>query len=155
VILQMPHTSAAGSAPDLARFATAWAMQRRASMSRVIRVQLFLALAVAGGLTACVDETESASTSSLQEGRGHRGEARHAEHVQRLIEHLDADGDGVIARAELEAAPHKPPFDFDAADTDHDGALSSDELLAAMPKHPPRGRHHQPEGEPVEPAQGR
>jgi len=135
-------------------------------MSRVIRVQVFLAIAFAGGLTACVDDTESASTSSLQGGRGHRGhrgdhapmteeerEARHAEHVQRLIEHLDADGDGMIARAELDAAPHKPPFDFDAADTDHDGALSSDELLAAVPKHPPRGRHHEPEGEPVEPAQ--
>ena len=44
-----------------------------------------------------------------------------------LLTKYDANGDGTITRAEMEAGLKK---EFDAADTDHDGKLDADEVAA-------------------------
>jgi Ca2+-binding EF-hand superfamily protein len=67
------------------------------------------------------------------------------ERMQNMVTKLDADGDGKVSQAELEArrdgkrGGNRPPMDFAAADTDHDGALSAEELGAAMPDRGDRG----------------
>jgi Ca2+-binding EF-hand superfamily protein len=60
------------------------------------------------------------------------------ERVQGMVTRLDADGDGKLSQAEFENGPRGrrrgPPIDFATADTDKDGSLSADELVAAMPE---------------------
>ena len=59
-------------------------------------------------------------------GRGGPGEGRAAMLIE-MFDSVDADKDGKITYAELEA--HRKA-EFDAADTNKDGALSADELSA-------------------------
>jgi hypothetical protein len=44
--------------------------------------------------------------------------------------HLDADGDGAVSRAELEAAHQRHMALFEQADTDRDGKLTRVEMRA-------------------------
>jgi len=78
-------------------------------------------------------------------------QAMRQQRVQGTLDRLDANRDGKLSPDELAARNADadansgrrrrgpPPIDFATADTSHDGALSSDELGAAMPE-PRRGR---------------
>ncbi len=59
----------------------------------------------------------------------HGGFHRHGEMFGALLARYDANGDGSITRAEIDAGIAK---DFKAADTNHDGKLTNDELKAFM-----------------------
>lgn len=62
---------------------------------------------------------------------GPKGEGRHGDGprggMERMLEEFDANSDGSITKAEVEAATTER---FNAADTDGDGFLSADELAA-------------------------
>lgn len=60
-------------------------------------------------------------------GKGDRAGSR----IERMFTELDANSDGVVTKAEIEA--HRQAR-FTAADTDGDGALSVDEVIAAAQK---------------------
>ena len=58
-----------------------------------------------------------------------RRSARQAQAAERF-RHADADGDGVVSRAEAEAHAPRLAKKFDRIDTDRDGRLTPDELRA-------------------------
>jgi hypothetical protein len=59
--------------------------------------------------------------------------ARMKASAEMMRKRLDTDGDGKLTPAELANAPGRMKFDDPAAlDTNHDGDISTDELLAAM-----------------------
>lgn len=62
------------------------------------------------------------------------GEARKAERaqsrVERMLERLDADGDGTLSEAELSSNDRAKSF-FDRLDSDGDGAVSTEEFESA------------------------
>jgi Ca2+-binding EF-hand superfamily protein len=61
-------------------------------------------------------------------------------HAERMIDHLDTDGDGKIALAEMK--PRRDPARmFDRIDADDDGAISEAEFDAAQEKRKGKGRH--------------
>ena len=58
-------------------------------------------------------------------------QARAAEHFKKA----DADGNGLLSRAEAEKGTPRPARQFDAIDTNKDGQLSREELSAARKAH--------------------
>ena len=90
----------------------------------------FAALALTGALLGTVALAEKGGMGGMGEmgpdGMGGRGEGRGAMMME-MFDTVDADKDGKITYAELEA--HRKA-EFAAADTNGDGALSADELSA-------------------------
>ena len=74
-------------------------------------------------------------------------ETMHQARVADMIARMDSDADGKLTKAEMEASManrRRPPPDFDAIDTNHDGFVTVDEMVAARPP-PMRGRGMPPE----------
>lgn len=73
------------------------------------------------------------STAAFADGRSHHGGFRHARGGMEGIARLDADGDGRISRAELDAKGRMGQFlakDFAAIDANRDGYIVRSELRA-------------------------
>ncbi len=64
--------------------------------------------------------------------------ARAADMSAKMIDRMDANGDGLVSAEELENGP-RPVSMFERLDTDYDGAISKDEAAAMMKM---KGRHH-------------
>ena len=78
-------------------------------------------------------DTDSSGSISMEEAkafRDKRHENRKERHSARMLELLDADGNGTVSSDEFEAASSKR---FEAADTNGDGVLSADELPNLRP----------------------
>jgi Ca2+-binding EF-hand superfamily protein len=59
-----------------------------------------------------------------------------------MIARMDSDADGKLTKAEMEASManrRRPPPDFDSIDTNHDGFVTVEEMVAVRPP-PMRGR---------------
>ncbi len=68
------------------------------------------------------------------------GQERAQKRAAKMIEHMDGDGDGKIALAEMK--PRRDPLRmFDRIDADGDGAISKAEFDAAHEKRKGKGRH--------------
>lgn len=135
-------------------------------MKTPIRTTLVAVAATAAGLVAvpafsqsAAGGTPPAAQATPQPGTGMHGghHGRHGAHRgedrgERMMMRADANGDGRLARDELQAA-QKAMADramqaFDAADADRDGTLSTDErrafrdaMRAQMGGHPAAHRH--------------
>lgn len=61
---------------------------------------------------------------------------RQAQRVDKMLERLDADENGTLSQAELEAAPRRGGGDrlFKRADADENGSISKEEFETAMEK---------------------
>lgn len=81
-------------------------------------------------LTAAMSALTIGAVSYAAEGGKHSAEHR-AERLDRMFEKLDANGDGAIDKAEVEAGRTAR---FSAADANSDGVLTTDELSAAAAK---------------------
>mgnify|MGYP003663424176 CR=1 FL=1 len=79
-------------------------------------------------------DTDGNGSMSMEEAKAFRHkmhENRKERHSARLLELLDADGNGMVSSDEFEAASAKR---FEAADSNGDGVLSADELSNLRPK---------------------
>ena len=61
--------------------------------------------------------------------------AAHARATAAKLKAIDANGDGRLGRAEVDAKAPRLSKNFDAIDTDKDGYLSKEELVAARKQH--------------------
>lgn len=78
------------------------------------------------------DEARAKAHEMAGQGSGHGfGQRKGGEHAGRMFEHLDADGDGRVARAEFMA---KPFHLLERADADGDGRVTQAELAAVRGK---------------------
>lgn len=65
----------------------------------------------------------------------------HQDRLQERLKAADTDKDGLLSKAEVQAAGIRPLIErFDEIDTNKDGKLSPDEIKAGRPKHPD-GKH--------------
>ena len=59
----------------------------------------------------------------------------HTKRTAAKLKAIDADGDGRLSRAEVDAKAPRLAKNFDAIDTNRDGYLSKEELIAARKQH--------------------
>ena len=80
--------------------------------------------------TVNADEDGKLSAEELKAMLIKRMERRASELASRMVERMDADGDGLLSAAELALRP-APAMNFDRLDIDGDGVVTEAEIAAA------------------------
>jgi hypothetical protein len=96
----------------------------------------FSVLVLAGGIysarasaQAATDIGETKPAASVSNHKGFQGMSHHSRGEQ-MLRRMDTDKDGLLSKAELQAAQQKQLDIFDRADANKDGKLSQEERKA-------------------------